>query len=74
MSRQNKYIAVLEKLLTELKNPKPEEFKASRPANPSEKKKVLQPARLIEESFFSRCFKRITTARYVDRRLGSQSI
>ncbi len=52
MSRQNRYIAVLEKLLTHLKNSKLEYFKASDHAIDPEKKRFYNQQGLLRNRFF----------------------
>jgi hypothetical protein len=52
MSRQNRYIAVLEKLLTHLKNSKLEYFKASDHAIRPEKKRFYNQQGLLRNRFF----------------------
>lgn len=52
MSRQNRYIAVLEKLLTHLKNSKLEYFKASDHAIYPEKKRFYNQQGLLRNRFF----------------------
>ena len=52
MSRQNRYIAVLEKLLTHLKNSKLEYFKASDHAIHPEKKRFYNQQGLLRNRFF----------------------
>ena len=52
MSRQNRYIAVLEKLLTHLKNSKLEYFKSSDHAIHPEKKRFYNQQGLLRNRFF----------------------
>ncbi|MAC92149.1 MAG: hypothetical protein CMC01_00320 [Flavobacteriaceae bacterium] len=52
MSKQNKYIGILEKILIHLKNSKLEYFKASDHALSSEKKRFFNQQALIRNRFF----------------------
>lgn len=52
MSKQNQYIAILEKILTHLKNSKLEYFKASDHAISPEKKRFLNQQGLLRNRFF----------------------
>ena len=52
MTKNNKYIALLEKLLTHLKNSKLEYLKAADHANKSEKKRYFNKQALLRNRFF----------------------
>ena len=52
MSKKNQYIAILEKLLTHLKNSKLEYLKAADHADRSEKKRYFNKQALLRNRFF----------------------